>query len=228
MIAPGFSNDRVPIHLRLYLSMAISLLITPSVNADLSSFTVTHNFLVLLPLILHEIFLGFVFGFLSRIFIFAIETLMTTYCYTIGLSNIFDTGFLEAEATPILSAFIVLAAIQLVFIFDLHQVFISGINDSYDLAPITASIHLSTVIEELTKVLSQSYLLILRISSPFLLFAITINLSFAFLAKLSPNIPIYFVSGPCVILLGLYIFNILSADFMSSLIISYKDLILRG
>lgn len=228
MVAPGFSSERIPLQARLYLSIAISLIIAPMImDYDIPKFA-TGGGLQLLPLIAHELIIGFAIGLLGRLFIFALETLITTFCLTIGLGNIFNSGILDAEATPALSTLIILAALQLIFVSDLHHEIIRGIDHSYRTAPIMDHLKISGFLDEIIDVLTQSHLLALRITSPFLIFAIIVNLAFAFLARLSPQTPIFFISGPCVILLGLYAFDIVSGDFMGSFIGSVAYWMSRG
>lgn len=216
MVAPGFSSERVPIQARLYLSIAISLILAPMIMETGAPHGITFDGPHLLPLIIHELVIGFTLGILGRIFILALETLITTFCLTIGLGNIFNSGIVDAEATPALSTLIVLVALELIFVSDMHHEIIRGIDHSYQAAPLLYNLKISGILDEIMEVLTQSHLLALRITSPFLIFALIVNLAFAFLARLSPQTPIFFISGPCVILLGLYAFDVISGDFMGS------------
>lgn len=216
MVAPGFSSERVPIQARLYLSIAISLILAPMIMETGAPHGITFDGPHLLPLIIHELVIGFTLGILGRIFILALETLITTFCLTIGLGNIFNSGIVDAEATPALSTLIVLVALELIFVSDMHHEINRGIDHSYQAAPLLYNLKISGILDEIMEVLTQSHLLALRITSPFLIFALIVNLAFAFLARLSPQTPIFFISGPCVILLGLYAFDVISGDFMGS------------
>ena len=120
MVAPGFSSERVPIQARLYLSIAISLILAPMIMETGAPHGITFDGPHLLPLIIHELVIGFTLGILGRIFILALETLITTFCLTIGLGNIFNSGIVDAEAMPALSTLIVLAALELIFVSDMH------------------------------------------------------------------------------------------------------------
>lgn len=228
MIAPGFSGDRIPVLLRLYLSLAISVFAAPIIETEAFFNPSNLDYSSISLIVLHELILGVFFGFLCRIFIFALETIVTCFCYTIGLSNIFDAGVVNTETSPVLSSFFVIATIQLIFITELHLVFIQGIVNSYKIIPVDQDFSSSIILNNLTNSISQSYLLVIQILSPILLFSIIVNLAFAFLARLSPNIPVFFVSGPCVILLGFFFFNSHSRDFFTALIFSFRHIILRS
>jgi flagellar biosynthetic protein FliR len=228
IVVPGYSSDRIPLHSRLYLSIAISIILTPFLYDQITS-TLSVGFeFSLIPIIFNETIFGLAIGLLCRFFIFAMETLATTFCLTIGLANIFDTGLIDADSSPSFSTFIVLATIQLIFIADIHHYFLVGIVNSYYISPIGDNHHLGMIINEITKFLSQSYLIALQLMCPFLIYAIIVNLSFSFLARLNTHTPVYFISGPFIILSGIYVFCNLSPEFFALLVISYKQLIIRG
>lgn len=228
MILPGFSGERIPILLRLYLSLAISVFSCPIVGSEII-WSPSHlgNSLITM-IIIHELIIGLFIGFLCRMFIMAIETIATSFCYTIGLSNIFDVGAIDSHSSPALTSFIIITIIQLIFITDHHLDFIEGIVSSFKIIPIGAKPDYYILMNDLSNSISQAFFVSSRISSPLILFSIIINLTFAFFARLSPNIPVYFVSGPCVILLGFIFFNFYSLDYFSSLISSFREIIRRS
>lgn len=228
MIAPGFSSGRIPMVFRLYFSIAIAMSSYPQGDFDAFKISELYNPITFLKITLHELSIGGFLGFFCRLFITAIETLFTTYSYAIGLSNIFASGSSDAELSPVLTSFILLFCIQIMFIVNLHHIFILEIERSYGILSIQTEITYSFILRDLVNSLSQSYFLALRLSSPFVLFSVILNLSFAFMARLTPHTQAYFVSGPAIILLGLYFFQSLSSDFLSSFANAFQDFILRG
>ena len=57
-----------------------------------------------------------------------------------------------------------------------------------------------------TDTVAESFLVVLRLGSPFIAYAILVNLTIGFVNKLVPQIPVYFISLPFVIAGGLIIF----------------------
>lgn len=225
MIAPAFSSEKTNINFRLFFSVAISLLIAPLIaDTAISNLDGFFNYSFLLPVI-HELIIGIYYGAIYRFYFSAIDEIITSFCYTIGLSNIFDTGFTDLGESLVLSSFINISCLQLFFITELHCLIIEGIANSYELIPIQQDINPVIFLKLLTESLSQSFLLVLRVCSPLLLFAVTINLSFALLARLTPNTPIFFISGPGVIFLGIIFFYDISPDLMAGLVLSLRAFI---
>jgi len=228
MIAPGYSSDRLPPRSRLYFSLGIAFLISPSITDIAYQENGSILFTRILSGLLHEIIIGVMLGLLFRIFLVAMESFITTFSLTIGISNIFSSGFFDNELSPSLSSLIILTSIQLIFASDLHHIFIQIIDYSFHFIPVNSNLNFGFLIKTIVKILSQTYLLALSLTSPFLLFAIIVNVAFAFLARLSPQTPIYFVTGPFVILLGIYVFNSCLPDMLSSFISSFHQIIDRG
>jgi flagellar biosynthesis protein FliR len=60
-----------------------------------------------------------------------------------------------------------------------------------------------SALTDLTDTLSQAFFVMIRLGSPFIAYAILVNLAVGLINKLTPQIPIYFISLPFVIAGGL-------------------------
>ncbi len=67
---------------------------------------------------------------------------------------------------------------------------------------------------DLSDTLSQAFLVMIRLGSPFVAYAILVNLAVGFINKLTPQIPIYFISLPFVIAGGLLLLYFGIATFL--------------
>ena len=56
----------------------------------------------------------------------------------------------------------------------------------------------------MTDTISESFMVMIRLGSPFIAYAILVNLAIGFINKLTPQIPVYFISLPFVIAGGLH------------------------
>lgn len=228
MVAPGFSNERVPVRARLYVALAITFALAPALIEAMPAGLIGGDPIRLGAAIIGELTIGVFLGLLARLYFLALEALATAVALTIGLGNIFGPALTDEEPIPALATFIVVSALFLVFVTDQHLEIIRGIYLSYQTAPIFDTPSADKFLEELTRVMTQSHLLALRISSPFLIFGLIVNLAFGFLARLTPQAPIYFVSGPFVIILGLYGFSIVAQDFLTGFSAQFGAWLARG
>jgi flagellar biosynthetic protein FliR len=58
----------------------------------------------------------------------------------------------------------------------------------------------------LTDTLVSTTYIMLRLASPFIIYSIMFNVSIGFINKLAPQIPVYFISTPYMLLGGLFLF----------------------
>jgi flagellar biosynthetic protein FliR len=228
MVIPGFSSSRVPIRIRLYVAIGISLALTAPlievVKPVVSGATVTS----LGSILLTELAVGLLIGFMARLFFFAIETLATAAVMAMGLGNILSAAVDEAEPLPAMSSFILLTATTLIFVLDQHWEVIRGLISSYTEIPVANTPSPRVMLSEYMRVLEQAFLLATRISSPFLLFGLIVNLAFGFLNRMTPQIPVYFISGPLLIVMGTYWFYVISDDFFAAFSIEFSSWLVKG
>lgn len=228
MTAPGLSSERIPLQVRLYLALAVTLALAPALFERLSPSLAHPELLSMAATLLYELIIGVALGLLARMYFLALETLSTSVAMTFGLGNIFGPAITEPEPAPALSSFIVFCAVTLVFVTDQHLEFVKALYVSYETAPVHAPPSPAALLDEMTRLLTQSHLLALRICSPFLLFGIVVNLGLGLLARLTPQVQIYFVSGPIVILMGIYAFSLLAHDFFTAFSGHFGAWLLRG
>ncbi|WP_442754611.1 flagellar biosynthetic protein FliR [Methylocystis sp. JAN1] len=228
MTAPGFSSDRIPIRARLYLALAVSLALTPPMMEQIRGVIDPTRPADFVAILFSETAMGVVLGLLSRFYFLALETLMTSVAMIFGLGNIFGIALAESEASPLLSSFVVTCAVTLLFVGDLHMELIRGLYFSYETTPIREGRDAIALLREIMKVLRESHLAALRICSPFLLFGLIVNVALGLLARIAPNVQIYFLSGPLTIFLGIYAFSIVLPDFFSAFTSQFAAWLLRG
>jgi flagellar biosynthetic protein FliR len=104
-----------------------------------------------------------------------------------------------------LTAFMSFSALLILFILDFHHLVITALLGSYDIMPLEQFPSVRLLLVNLVDVLRESFIVALRLGSPFIGFAIIVNLTVGLLNKLAVQIPIYFISLPFVLALGLTI-----------------------
>lgn len=228
MTIPGFSSQRIPVRARLYTAIAVTLALAPALSEAVAPVVVEATPAGVLFVLLGELFIGALIGSMARLFFFALETMTTAAAMTTGLGNILGASVEEAEQLPAMSSFIMLGATTLVFVLDQHWEMIRGLFASYTAIPVRDGIATDGMLREYMKALSQAFLLALRISSPFLLFGFIVNLAFGFLNRMSPSVPVYFVSTPLLITLGIYWFYVMADDFFTAFTSAFGAWLLSG
>jgi len=228
MTMPGFSSPRVPMRARLYIAIGVTVALAPALAELATPIVADASTATLGFAIIGELMVGVFIGSLARLFFFALETLANAAVTTAGLGNVMGAPMEEAEALPALSSLVMLGATTLVFVLDQHWEMIRGIVQSYAAIPIRQSLQVQDMLTEYMKVLTESFLVALRISSPLLLFGLIVNLAFGLLNRMTPQVPVYFVSTPLLIALGTYWFYITAEDFFSAFTSSFGSWLQTG
>jgi flagellar biosynthetic protein FliR len=205
MLMPGFSNARVPVRVRLFLVVAITLALAPLLSPLIEKALLDPAPLVLIRLLVSEILTGLLIGFLGRSVFGALEALGIAIAQLIGLSGALGSPLQEGEPMPAIASLIMLAATVLLFVLDLHWEVLRAIAASYNALPVTNQFDFQFGLVQVSDTLAKSFLLALRVSSPFIIFSLVVNFAIGITSKMTPQIPVYFIMTPVVVVGGLFL-----------------------
>jgi flagellar biosynthetic protein FliR len=214
MLMPGFSSDRVPVNVRLFLALTVTLGLTPLLSEDVQPSFVNASPMELIKLILSESVIGFLIGLLGRIFFIALETLANAIAMGVGLTSALGAPIEEDEPLPAISTLITFTATTLFFVMDLHWEVMRGLVASYQALPVSNGFGTQFGLIQVADTLSKAFFLALRVSSPFIVFSVIVNFSVGLTNKLVPQIPVYFISTPFVVAGGLFLLYFSGKQFM--------------
>jgi flagellar biosynthetic protein FliR len=226
MLAPGFSSARVPARARLFVALAVTLSLAPALTARQK--IAFPNFGVLTGDIFSELFVGAMIGLLGRLYFLALETMMMAASMQIGMSNALGAPIDESEPLPPLATLITTAATVLIFVSGLHWELIRGLVASYTVMPVGFLLRPEAALHTVAGDLSTAFIVALRISSPFIVYAVVVNLAIGLVNRLTPQIPVYFIAGPFVIAGGLVLFYFVSGAMVAAFMSAFGDWVLRG
>ncbi len=205
MIMPGLSSARVPIQVRLFVSVAVTGALLVNLWDQIVPF-VSRRPDVLLPMILSELLVGGLIGLLARIYMMALQFMGTAIAMLTGFTSMGGAGVEGGEPQGPLGDMIAFSALLLLFVFNFHHEIVKALVQSYQVAPMNSFFSPRTALVSVTDTISESFFIVLRLGSPFIAYAILINFTIGFVNKLTPQIPVYFISLPFVIAGGLVIF----------------------
>jgi flagellar biosynthetic protein FliR len=228
MLMPGFSSPQIPVQVRLFLALAVTLSLAPMLIDRLPLNAVSEEPLLALRYIATELLVGGTIGMLGRLFLLALETMATSAALSIGLSNPFGVVGEESEVLPPLVTFITMSATALIFITDLHWEIFRGIAASYDAIPVKDSFDVNFSVLNLSKVLTETFKIALRISAPFILYAIITQLTISIINRLTPQISIYFISTPFLICGGLFLTYLVIKSYLDQFFLGFSSWLTMG
>jgi flagellar biosynthetic protein FliR len=228
MFMPGFSSSRIPIQARLFLAVATTLalapLLLPTLGETIAGFSALSGFRTLIS----ESLIGVTIGLMGRIFFLALDFMGTAVATFVGFSNVPGIPLETAEPNPTIAALVTLTAVTLFFITDLHWEVLRGIVASYRVLPVADGYSAQFGLVKFTDALTDAFVLALQISAPFIIYSISINVLFGIVNKLTPQIAVYFVSLPFVVLGGLFVLYFTLGEILRIFIESFAKWLIRG
>jgi flagellar biosynthesis protein FliR len=227
MLMPGFSSPRVPTRVRLFLVVSITLALAPLLITNVQAAIPGDSPVAVLGLIASESMVGAIIGLMGRMFFLALQFAGTSIAMLIGLSAMPDTRIEEDEAAPAVTALITMTAAVLLFITDLHWEVLRVLVESYVAVPVASELANNFGLVKVVDALTDAFFLALRIAAPFMVYSLMINLMFGILGKLTPQIPVYFISIPFVLAGGGIILYFTSAEFLHMFITGFAEWLAR-
>lgn len=204
MIMPGFSSARVPMQVRLFIAVAVSMAILPVMWTDIYP-QVTGKGHSYIYLIAAETAVGAVMGLVARYYVLGLQFTGTAITTLMGFASPPSSDVIEDTPENQVTSLISFTGLMVLFMLDFHHVMIEAIVQSYRAMPIGTPFDPQGVLITLTDSLSQIFMIMLRLASPFIIYGLLFNVAIGMVNKLAPQIPIYFISQPYLIMGGLFL-----------------------
>ncbi|MGO4526265.1 flagellar biosynthesis protein FliR [Microvirga sp. 2MCAF35] len=228
MIAPGFSSNRIPMHVRLFIGLATSLALAPVLLEKVQAGVTSQAPAAVLVYIVKESLTGLLIGLLGRVYFLALQTMLNAVAMALSLGGMPGTPIDETEALPPITTFIMMVATAVLFLSDLHWEFFRGLVASYTRLPVGEGLGMSLSLTQLVDQIGIAFVLALRISSPFILYSVIVNLAVGLTNKLTPQIPVYFLATPFIMLGGLLIVYFAASDYVLLFMESFSTWLRNG
>lgn len=214
MLMPGLSSMRVPLQIRLFVAVAATGAILVHLWDLIAPFASRRPDALVL-LVASELLVGAMIGLLARLYVLALQFIGSAVAMMTGFNAMGGPAIEEPEPQAALAAIISFAALLLLFVLDFHHEIVKALVASYRVAPMETLFDPRQALVDVTDTLSEAFLIMLRLGSPFIAYAILVNLTVGFVNKLAPQIPVYFVSLPFVLAGGLVLLYLGVASLLS-------------
>ncbi|AKK20384.1 flagellar type III secretion system protein FliR [Candidatus Liberibacter africanus] len=201
MLLPGLSMAYIPMQVRLCFAMAFSIVLLPFLwdTIDIQNFEDRSYYLKLVML---ELFLGCVYGLSIRVYTLGLQFVGGVISTAIGLNLQPSMGISDSMSETPFSSFIGIIGLLALWVTDFHHYIFEALVKSYGTIAIGKEVDFNGIFFSFVDMLRMTFIIMLRLSGPFLFFCIVFNISIGLLNKLVPQIPVYFISTPYLIGLG--------------------------
>jgi flagellar biosynthetic protein FliR len=215
MLLPALGESNIPVRVKLAIALLLTLVILPlhraAYHIDMQSLT------PLLILMLHEIVIGVVLGATARVTLSALQVAGAVIAQQMGLG--FATSVdptTQGQQGVLIGNFLTLLGITLLFATDSHHLVIAALNDSYAIFSPGELMPSGDVAALATRAFAAAFKIGTQLAAPFLVFGLVFNIGLGVLARLMPQMQVYFVGMPLSILAGFLIFALVIGAIMAT------------
>src|SRR5712675_134778 len=193
MLLPGLGESNIPVRIKLAIALLLTLVILPlhraAYHIDMQSIT------PLLVLMVHEIVIGIVLGATARVTLGALQVAGSVIAQQMGLGFVTAVDPTQGQQGLLIGNFLTLLGVTLLFATDSHHLDVAALA---------------------TRAFAAAFKIGLQLSAPFLVFGLVFNIGLGVLARLMPQMQVYFVGVPLSILAGFLIFALVIAAMMGT------------
>ena len=214
MLLPGLGETNIPVRIKLAIALLLTLIILPLHRADYHVDMTSMG--ALLVLMVYEILIGIVLGATARVTLAALQVSGAVIAQQLGLGFVTSVDPTQGQQGVVIGNFLTLLGITMLFTTDSHHLVIAALNDSYSVFSPGEVVPSGDVAALATRAFTAAFRLGMQLAAPFLVFGLVFNVGLGVLARLMPQMQVYFVGVPLSIMTGFVIFGVVLAAMMGS------------
>lgn len=214
MLMPALGEGMIPMRMRLTFALLFSLTLFPMLSGSLPRFS-PDNLMSTLSVLLHEMAVGFILGGIARLIVSAAQTAGSIIAFQAGLSAAMSADpSQDGIQGALVGSFLSLLGLTLIFATDLHYLILSAIYDSYMVFSPTTPLMFGDAADMAVTVAASAFALGVQMAAPFIVFGLVFYLGLGILARLMPQVQVFFVAMPANIGIGLLLLGLLLTMMM--------------
>lgn len=203
MIAPIFAHRNIPTAAKIGLTILLAILMMPAVEG--SVLPMATSLAGLVGVILRELMVGFLIGFLFLLILKAAEAAGSMIGFQVGLiiASAYDPN--SNDQVSIIGQFWVVIATLIFMAINGHHLVLQAFSDSYQLIPVGQMVVNGTTAELMIKYTAYVFALALKIAAPITVTLFLTDVALGTVAKVMPQMNIFVVGFPVKIAMGLLV-----------------------
>lgn len=206
MFMPGMAGKFVPANNRLLLALGLTLAVTPVLSPMLPAMPAA--FLEQAMMVAAEVTIGVLLGAIADIVLSSLHVAGTLISFQGGFANALIVDPITQQQGSVITGLLDLVAITLIFVTDLHHLFLSAAVDSYYLFLPGQFPDVGDMNDVIVHQTTESFLLGAKLASPFVVFTVVLYSAMGVLSKLAPQIQVFFVMMPLQLLASLALLGV--------------------
>ncbi len=227
-LAPIFGSEIVPAQIKIALGLTLALMLTGVVSVDVSA--LPFEAFAFIPIILRELMIGLTLALLIRLILESVQFAGQFIGYQMGFAIVNVVDPQSGGQTSVLSQFAYILALLVFLAANGHHIIITGLVESFELAPIGGPLMPSLVVKEIVAAMGQMFVIAIKIGAPALAVLFCAKVSMGIVSKTVPQMNVLFVGMPLYIMIGLTTFGLslsLFVPLIGRAIVESKGSVLR-
>ncbi len=211
MVMPVIGTQLVPTRVRLYLALAISVVLMPNLPPMPQVDSINLQSMLLIA---EQVVIGVMFGFLLQLYfhLFTVAGQIIAMQMGLGFASMVDPS--NGVSVPVLGQFLLMLVTLLFLAMNGHLVVFEVLAESFVTLPVGGGLlldHYWVLAGKLTWVIAAGLLLTLPVITALLV----VNLAFGVMTRAAPQLNIFSIGFPLTLILGLLIFWMGLSDFLA-------------
>lgn len=223
-VAPAIGESSIPANVRAMLALLLTIVIYPMAATqfalgDMSVFA-------LLALVVREVLIGLFIGIIGRIALSALNVAGTVIAFQSGLAAAQSFDPSQGAQGALIARFLTLLGVTMIFTTGLHHLLIKAIAQSFMVFPPDKPLMIEDAAQLIIMQVVSAFALGLQIAAPFLAYGMLFNIGLGIIARLMPQLPIFFVAMPANIMVGFILFMFTLSAMMLWFVQRFEDAIM--
>lgn len=214
MLLPGLGEVELPAPLRAGFALTLTLLLLPVLQPALPPEPAAPA--ALLAMVAAEIAAGLFLGWLARLAMLALPLAGQIAASLLGLANVLQPDPTLGPQTTVLARLYGLAAPVVILLSGLYALPLAALAGSYRLIPAGTGLPAADTAASVVAAVGDYFALGVRLAAPFIAATIVWQVGLGLMARLVPQLQVYFVAMPAQILGGLALLGVLAAAMLAA------------
>lgn len=204
MLMPGFGEAFAPARVRLLFALLLTILTAPMLETFIPP--EPKSLIAMFALLAGELLVGVYIGLISRIMLLTLDTAGRFISTSIGMANaqVFNPSIANQASIP--GLLLTTMGIMVLFATNMHHTLILAVIDSYTLFPVGDPMPSGDAALVISRMVGDSFRLALQLSAPFIVLSLVFFMGLGILARLMPQLQIFFVGMPIQLAGGMFLF----------------------
>lgn len=195
IMLPVFGHTAIPSIARVLFCFSLTLIMFPTAMAQATiDPSLLSGTLGIALLVFKEALVGFVVGFVVKVFFEALSFAFSLIGVQMGFAMAAQYDPHMESSTPVVSQFILILATLLMLTTNTHHLMLRGLAQTFEAIPIGTGGASKELVGYMMELGNQVFIIGVRISAPMALVIFLINLAFGIISKAVPQINVLVVS----------------------------------